>query len=314
MILADYRGEYRAELETALQAGQRAAAVILEFYDAQSAEAYIKGDGSPVTDADLASDRVIRETIMDAFPSDAMLTEEGASDVSRLDNPRCWIVDPIDGTAQYVARTGLFDVMIALCVHGRPVVAVSVQPVRNRIQAAVVGAGAWEIVDGVETRFRISPYTGSPRIVSHETPRLVTSKWYGGREEERGQAARRIASTMGAADPPVLEVGYQPRAFSSGERTYDAFIGLPQANKGSIAQEWDLACADLITHEAGGVLTDCWGRLHQYNKRSTNISGGILVSSSAGLHQSLLGAIAPVLPDQVPAPDPADDGVNSHHP
>jgi len=302
MTFADYSGAYARELETALEAGRRAATVILEFYEAQSATTYTKGDGSPVTDADLASDRVIRETISNAFPGDALLTEEGAKDLDRLTNDRCWIVDPIDGTAQYVARTGLFDVMIALCVDGRPVVAVSVQPVASRIQAAVAGAGAWEFVGGQANRLLFAP--------ASTPPRLVSSKWYGGRDDDRGTAVRHIARRLGAAEPPILEVGYQSRAFSDSERTYDAFIGLPSATRGSIAQEWDLACVDLITHEAGGRFTDCWGRPHRYNKRSTGISGGILATAEPELHQALLDAIAPELPQAMPAEDPADDGID----
>lgn len=303
MTMLDYHGPYRRELETALTASHRAATVIMEYYEAQSAATYTKGDGSPVTDADLASDRVIRETIGKVFPGDALLTEEGAREGGRLANDRCWIVDPIDGTAQYVARTGLFDVMIALCIQGRPAVAVSVQPVANRIQAAVAGAGAWEINGGVASRFHIAP--------SLDPPRLVTSKWYGGRDAVQGEAVKRIARRLGAADPPVLEVGYQSRAFSTSGRTYDAFIGLPAESRGSIAQEWDLACVDLITHEAGGRFTDCWGRLHRYNKRSTSISGGSLACADPELHRVLLDAIAPELPQSMPAEDPADDGTHT---
>lgn len=306
MTKLDYRGAFTRELETALDAGRRASRVILDFYDAQSATTYTKGDGSPVTDADLASDRVIRESISAAFPDDALLTEEGASNLDRLGNDRCWIVDPIDGTAQYVERTGLFDVMIALCVNGRPVVAVSVQPVADRVQAAVAGAGAWEIASGQARRFQITP----PTVVTHAPPRLVTSKWYGGRDDVRGPAVRRIAGRLGAAPPPILEVGFQSRAFSDAGRTYDAFIGLPSASRESIAQEWDLACVDLITHEAGGRFTDCWGRLHRYNKRSTSISGGILASAGPALHDALLATIAPELPGAMPAEDPADDGID----
>lgn len=309
MTILDYLGPYRRELETALEAGRYASTSIMEFYEAQSATTYTKGDGSPVTDADLASDRVIRETIARAFPDDALLTEEGTKESGRLTNTRCWIVDPIDGTAQYVARTGLFDVMIALCVEGRPVVAVSVQPVASRIQAAVAGAGAWEIAEGQVSRFTIAPHTSLPKVVTHASPRLVSSKWYGGRDADRGEAVRRIAQRLEAVEPPILEVGYQSRAFSAPDRTYDAFIGLPSETRGSIAQEWDLACVDLITHEAGGRFTDCWGRLHCYNKRSTSISGGILASADPELHQALLDAIAPELPATIPAEDPADDGI-----
>jgi len=299
--LRDMAGTYGPDLNVALLATMQASAAILEFYNAQSAETYVKGDGSPVTDADLASDRIIREVISAAFPNDAFLTEEGDKEQSRLTNSRCWIVDPIDGTAQYVARTGLFDVMIALVVDGVARVAVSIQPVAERVQAAVAGCGAWEFINGTTNRFLIVP--------SPVPPRVVSSKWYGGRDVERGAAIRRIGARLGDPNPRVLEVGYQSRAFSPDLRRFDVFVGLPQPDHGSIAQEWDLACVDLITHEAGGVLTDCWGRRHMYNKRSSGIAGGILVSASHGLHEHLLAAVAPELPAQPPALDPWDDGV-----
>jgi hypothetical protein len=138
---------------------------------------------------------------------------------------------------------------------------------------------------------------------------VVSSKWYGGREAERGDAVRRIGERLGDPEPEILEVGYQSRAFSPDMRRWDAFIGLPQSNLGSIAQEWDLACIDLITHEAGGALTDCWGRRHRYNKRSSAIAGGILASASTSLHDQVLMAVAPELPPSPPACDPWDDGV-----
>jgi 3'-phosphoadenosine 5'-phosphosulfate (PAPS) 3'-phosphatase len=299
--LRDLARPFGAELDIALDAGVQASAAILEYYDAQSAETYVKGDGSPVTDADLASDRIIREVISAAFPGDAFLTEEGAKEQSRLSNARCWIVDPIDGTAQYVARSGLFDVMIALVIDGVAKVAVSIQPVAGRVQAAVEGFGAWEFLNGTTQRFEIAPPQAPPRVVA--------SKWYGGREVDRGEATRRIAARLGDFEPKVLEVGYQSRAFSPDMREIDVFVGLPQEDLGSIAQEWDLACIDLITHEAGGVLTDCWGRRHTYNKRSSGIAGGILVSASPTLHEQVLAAVAPELPDHLPALDPWDDGV-----
>lgn len=288
---------FQHELAVALEAIRQAATVILGFYKAGSAETYTKGDGSPVTAADLASDAVIRRVITAAFPDDALLTEEGAKDETRLTNPRCWIVDPIDGTAQYVLRTGLFDVMIALVIDGRPVVAASVHPVSGRIHAAVRGAGAWTFVGQERVPFTI----GQPP----NPPRLVSSKWYGGSNNEAFLA--RIALSVGAPALPVLDVGFQARAFDPSERVYDAFIGLPPPSHASIAQEWDLATVDLIVHEGGGRFTDCWGRLHRYNKRNTGISGGILASASPELHEVLLNAIVPELPALPPPGDPADN-------
>src|SRR5687768_562762 len=119
---------YSEELEFAIGVVNRASLEVRRLYEDQSAATYIKDDQSPVTDADLASDRIIREALAHEFPADAVLTEEGIDDESRLSAQRVWIADPIDGTQQYVDRTGQFDILLALVVGGRPVVSVMAQP------------------------------------------------------------------------------------------------------------------------------------------------------------------------------------------
>jgi len=299
MQIAPYTGPLARELEVAIEAAQLAASTVLRYYHDQSADLYTKGDGSPLTDADLAADRIIREILTRAFRDDALLTEESAGTPGRQSNPRCWIVDPIDGTAEFVNRTGEFDVLIALAVQGRPVVGVACQPVTGTLWAAVAGRGAWEIAGGDVVPFRFGP--------AHTPPRLLTSKWYGGNDPVRIAAMARIARALDTDPPHSVEVGFQARIFAEQVRSWDAYIGLPQLDMGSAANEWDFAAVDLITHEAGGRFTDCWGRLHRYNKRSTQTSGGILASSEGQLHERLLVAIADELPITVPPADPADN-------
>ena len=95
-----------------------AAAEIARFYESREAAVYTKKDQSPVTDADLASDRVIRAQIAAAFPDDAILTEEGSHDpAGRIAASRCWLADPLDGTQQFIERMGEFDVFLALVVE-----------------------------------------------------------------------------------------------------------------------------------------------------------------------------------------------------
>lgn len=288
---------YQHELEIAITAIREAAAIVMGFYQEHSAETYTKGDGSPVTDADLAADRLLRERIGVAFADDGFLTEEGAQDLERRNHDRVWIIDPIDGTAQFIAGTGQFDIFIALAEKGRPVVAVTMQPTTGLIHAAVKGEGAWRITAGGMESLRTDT-TPTP-------PRLVCSKYFRGREDK--DMIDRIAATVGAGAPPVLEVGFQSRAFDPSIRTYDGFIGIWNDPGQSAANEWDLAASDLIVSEAGGRFTDLWGRDLIYNKVDTHIGAGILVSASDTLHQELLNAIAPELPSPPPALDPADD-------
>lgn len=117
----------------------------------------------------------------------------------------------------------------------------------------------------------------------------------------------RVARAVGSEEPPVMDVGFQPRAFDETQRTYDGFIGLWHPPGESAANEWDIAACDLIVREAGGMLTDLWGRAYPYNKRNTHISGGLLVSASPALHEELVRALAPELDIPMPALDPADD-------
>src|SRR4051812_37748069 len=98
---------YERELEVAINAVREAGEAIMRLF--RSASVRTKTDGSPVTEADEASDRIIRAHLAEAFPEDAVLTEEGADDEGRLRSRRCWIADPIDGTAAFVAHENDFD-------------------------------------------------------------------------------------------------------------------------------------------------------------------------------------------------------------
>lgn len=289
--------QFAHEFNMALDAAERASQQILQFYSAQSANTYTKRDGSPVTDADFVADTTIRGVITSAFPHDAFLTEEGVADDARLSNPRVWIVDPIDGTAQFIAGTGQFDVMIALAVDDQVQVAVVMQPTTGLVHAAVRGQGAWRRSQGAWTPFSLSP--------AFNPPKLVASKYYRGVEME--PALSEIATALATDIPTVMDVGFQPRAFDPSQQTYDAFIGFPHDPGTSFANEWDLAASDLIVNEAGGRFTDCWGREYAYNKRNTHISGGILAVDDPQLHQRLVAAITTFLPSAMPAMDPADD-------
>ena len=285
------------ELSVAIDTADAAAETILVFYNAHSAAEYTKTDGSPVTDADLASDKLIRERISYAFPDDALLTEEGAADEQRLAHDRVWIVDPIDGTAQYIAANGRFDVLVALTVNHHPQVAVTLQPTTGLMHAAIAGVGAWRREHGVWEPFHIAP--------SAQPPRIVTSVYFIAAGSE--VAVKAAAAQFGAADPVEMKVGVQTRAFDPTQRTYDVFLGFPQAPGTSPGQEWDLCAPDLIINEAGGVYTDMYGRRHLYNKKNTHFSGGLLVSADPILHAQMLTALRPFLRETPPSPEPADD-------
>lgn len=278
---------YLRELNVAKQAARAAGAAIMEFYGAQSAGSYIKKDGSVVTDADLTADRIIRQSILEAFPGDALLTEEGADDEARLGNPRVWIVDPIDGTNQFVDRTGEFDVLIALVVDERPVVAVAYQPTEDMLLCAAARQGAT-----IEQRGAVNPLRLTP-LAHDQPPRLMTSVWLG--YPENFPFFERMAIRLGAPAPKVSQVGISLRRVMPLGQEADAVVGYrlgETIDQQTFAWEWDFAAPDLIIHEAGGAMTDLLGRVHRYNKRIPRNERGVIFSVDPVTNSRVVDAIA----------------------
>jgi len=277
-------GRFDREREMAIQAATEAGRTVRDLYDRAAAATYLKIDGSPVTDADLASDRIIHAILRDAFPNDAILTEERADDAARITADRCWIVDPIDGTEQFVRRTGEFDVLIGLVVGGRPVVAVGYQPTTQLLCAAVADEGA---------RLRhgdAAPLTSLclEPIANGAPPRLATATWFGA--PANLPFLTRVATRLGVSPPDVHVTGFSPRLFA-GKRCCDLMIGYRPATDQVMAAEWDFVVADLVTHEAGGVVTDLQGDLHHYNKATPVNQGGLIAAVDPATHARVLDAI-----------------------
>jgi 3'-phosphoadenosine 5'-phosphosulfate (PAPS) 3'-phosphatase len=285
--MSESQPTYARELDIAKSAARAAGAAVMEFYTAQSAQTYVKHDGSAVTDADLAADRIIRQAILDAFPNDALLTEEGVDDEVRLASSRVWIVDPIDGTNQFVDRTGEFDMLIALIVDGRPVVAVTYQPTEDLLLSAAAGEGATIEEHGESAPFRLTP------LPQDQPPRLMTSVWLG--YPQNFPFFERMAIRLGAPAPQVSSTGISIRRIMPARQEADAVIGYKVGetiDEQTFAWEWDFAAPDLIIHEAGGYMTDLQGRLHQYNKRVPRNERGVIFSVDPMTNRRVVDAIA----------------------
>lgn len=275
---------YAAELSTAITAARAGGAAIKPFYDEHTAETYTKKDGTFVTDADLAADKVIRQHLSARFPGDAILTEESGDDPRRLASSRCWIVDPLDGTNQFIERTGEFDVLIALVVDGRPVAGATYAPAFDLLFAAEIGQGAWLEREGHHESLRFSP------LPAGATPRLTTSVWFGA--PATLPTLTEIAADAGFAPPTVSTWGFNQRAFLSPHRRWEAVIGFTRDHAVTLGSEWDFAANDLIVHEAGGAFTNLWGERYQYNKPVPRNIGGFLTSADPALQERLLAALA----------------------
>jgi len=279
-----YQDELDAALAAATVAGQAIQALVT------SAETYTKTDGTPVTDADLAADRAIRGVLTERFPHDMLLTEEGVDDEERLSAERVWLVDPLDGTAEFVAGTGNYDVLVALIVNGRPVVAVACHPATGLICAAVVGQGAWLSSPDDPTQ---RPLVFTP-VDPPAPPRLTTSRWFGA--PGNTDALLRAAERLGVTPPAISRIGLTPRQLLGPKPEFDALIGLMADDPAhAMGYEWDFAVADLLVNEAGGAVTDLYGRLHRYNKPNVRNLGGLIVAIDPTTHARVLDALRPEL-------------------
>ncbi|MFZ5707002.1 MAG: 3'(2'),5'-bisphosphate nucleotidase CysQ [Pseudomonadota bacterium] len=193
-----------------------------------------KTPGSPVCDIDLAADALLRERLMALDPEAGWLSEETADSAERLNCVRVWVVDPIDGTRDYVRGRDGWAVSIALVEGGRPMIGVLDAPARGQHWRAQAGRGAY--------------LNGQPLRAS-------------GRRELPG--ARVPADVLARADADLVTVG-KPNSIA----LRIAMVAADQADLLATLRwgnEWDIAAAALIAQEAGAVVTDAMGRPLRYN-------------------------------------------------
>ena len=273
--------ERRRDLDAAVSAALAAGAIVREFYDGKTAATYAKGDGSPVTDADLAADEAIRQVLHDLCPDDPILSEEGLDDDRRLTASRCWIVDPIDGTEQFIQRSGEFDVLVALIENGRPVAAAGFQPTAQLMVTAIAGEGVWIRRGGGDLE-QVRIERAGDRL------RLATSKWFGAPGNEA--IVQAVADRLGVEPEKPTVTGFSPRLFLA-PRMVDVMIGIRPNGPQNMASEWDFAVADLVFHEAGGVVTDLVGERFRYNKPVPHNLNGLVAAVDPVSHARVLGAL-----------------------
>ena len=225
------------DLALVREACAEAAALALAM-QGEDVASWSKGDGSPVSKADIAADRMLRERLTTARPDYGWLSEETVDDLSRLDRARTFVVDPIDGTRGYLAGGANWCVCVAVVEAGRPVLAAIDAPARRERYWAMAGEGAFR--DG--ERLRIVP-----RVDLH-----------GARLAGTRRAVERLGDLGAEIATYIPSLALRLSLVASG--ALDASI----AHGG--AKDWDLAAAELIVAEAGGAVTDAHGASLAYNR------------------------------------------------
>ncbi len=235
-------------LEEAARIARRAGDAMLEIYHEADHGVTTKSDDSPLTRADLASHRIIAASLQELTPEIPLLSEEGAgSDYRhRRDWQRFWLVDPLDGTKEFIRRNGEFTVNIALVTGGVPVLGIVYVPVRERMFSGAAGLGAWRR-DG----------DGEPR------PIRATGTADGG---------LRVAASRSHAGPHLaafLERLPEHQLVSMGSSLKLCLVAEGRADlypRLGPTMEWDTAAAHAVVSAAGGRVLDFEGRPLRYNK------------------------------------------------
>ena len=248
--------ERQLDRDAVVAASQEAAALAFASWRdcaAPVTKVWEKSKDNPVSDIDIAVDALLTTRLRAILPEAAWLSEETIDDPSRLDARLLWLVDPIDGTRDYVRGRSGWCVSVALVADGRPVFAVMAAPVQDKIWVAASGEGV--TCNGARLSGSIRKDFSGARVPADDLPRvdsdLVTVI-------KPNSIAMRI--TMVACD----------RA--------DLVATLRWGN------EWDIAAAHLVAQEAGGIVTDALGRPITYNKREPLDFG--LICCAPGIHKA----------------------------
>lgn len=253
---APFDADLTEELALALRLADAADEIAMARFDAADLEVRTKADASHVTEADLATERAIREILAAERPEDAVFGEEfGASG----DAPRQWIIDPIDGTANYLKGIPMWTTLIALAIDGVPRVGVASQPAIGRRWWAADGLGAWtNTPSGSPKRLAVS--TVSEVAASSVSFQSIAQWDEVGRTEALLRLSRAVWRDRGYGDtwPYML--------LAEGRLEFVAEFGV---------KEYDIAALVPIIRGAGGTFTDFDGA-ETVSSRSSLATNGVL--------------------------------------
>ncbi len=232
--------------ELAVEAGK----VIMDIYQTDFDVDY-KEDESPLTQADRQANAVIVEGLMREFPEYAILSEEVKDDKSRRANAYCFIVDPLDGTKEFVKRNGQFTVNIALAHEGRPIVGVIYVPVTKDLYYASVEEGAYKR-DG---------HTGETKklLVSDKVTDLI---WVGSKSHSSEKEANLIKAHQEVIGE-TISAGSSLKGCMVAEGKADVYYRF------GLTCEWDTAAMQCITEQAGAIFRQMDGSEMLYNRENT---------------------------------------------
>jgi myo-inositol-1(or 4)-monophosphatase len=257
---------YDEELITAERAAREAGRAISNLFKGKF-DVHEKSKNNPVTTADIEANRRIREMIQARFPDDGWLSEEDVDDARRLKASRVWIIDPIDGTKEFIEGVPEFAVSIGFVVGGRPKVAVVYNPVQDRLYRAAAGQGA----DLNGERIRVTSrqeIQGASLLVSRSEP------------QRKFQVFSNLCEVK-----PVGSIAFRLAKVAGGDG--DGTLTFRSIH------EWDVCAGVFMVEEAGGKVVDSNGKQLKFNQQDPRHHG--IVAANITLAGDIQGLVAQVL-------------------
>ena len=262
MHRATYNGDAAGLIPAVVGVVERAGRVIQEVRGSAMEIAQKGGDQGPVTRADREADALLKAELLKLVPA-AWLSEETADDPARLGAERIWIVDPLDGTKDFVAGIPEYSVAVALVERGEPVLGVVHNPATGEMVWAVRGAGC-----------RSGETGNGKRETVGEGSRLLASR----SETKRGEFKPFEASWEVV---PVGSIQYKLAMVAVGK-------GAVTVSRGP-KHEWDVCAGALLVKEAGGVVSEALGGPLAYNRPRPKVAG--ILAGAPTAYTKLLGIV-----------------------
>lgn len=250
---------WEKELEAAKKLAVQAGAAIIEVYEnAADMQVEYKDGDMPLTVADKRSNKIIVDGLRAAFPAYAVLSEEEKDDLRRLDNEYCFVVDPLDGTKEFIKRNGQFTVNIALSYQNHSVMGVIYVPVTGQLYYAADGMGAYLEDNSGIRKLEVSQRLTDWRVV--------------------------MSSSHGCDKMDALIEKYNIKNFvKMGSSLKGCLIASGDAEiyyRYNPTMEWDTAAMQCIVENAGGIFRQMDGSEMTYNRvDSLNAKGFYAINS-----------------------------------
>jgi len=263
------------ELELAVRAASEAGKAVSKIYD-EKVSSILKSDNEPLTEADIQSNEIIQKILSSS--DHPILSEESPDDKSRLNKKKIWVVDPLDGTNDFINKTGEFTIMIALVENRKPLLGIIYWPIMGILYLAQKGQGAFQLNDGNWERLLVS---GNTRL---EKCSAVGSRFH-----------------ISDIERDFLKQLKVNKFISRGSslKVVDICAGLADLyfTTTSKIKHWDTCASYCLITEAGGKITDMFGNDLEYNTELLNHQNGILVTNGL-IHDKVVSAYEQFLQDR----------------